>query len=210
MLSESHIEVSKPRRFTARAICVLNCHGLLALIPVVVLVPLAIFVSVKTGSFAAFLLIVLLTAFLPIFFFPLILGNAYVTRLVESNSAAAGGNGFVVQMTLSPRMHSGFRALVEDADDIGRLSITDSELIYEGDAVKLRLPLDSAMRVESRNIGWRGMWICSPRTCVVTSKLPGVTAVEFCERSSLTVPNSRKVARALKQELLAKIEQASK
>ena len=209
MATEPQIETSTPRQFAARAIFVLNCHGLLALIPVVVLVPFAVLVSLKTGSFPAFLSIVLLTAFLPVFFFPLILGNSYVTKLVESISPSKNSKGFVVQMTLSPRKYSGVRALVEDADDIGRLSVTNDQVLYDGDAVKLRLPVSSIKSVESRNIGWRGMWVCSPRIRVTVAGLPGVTQVEFCDRSSLTIPDSRRKSLALKAELLAGINKPS-
>ena len=126
MSSEPQLEVSRPKRFTACAILVMNCHALLALIPVLVLAPLGIFVFLKTGSFPALALILALTAFLLIYFFPLILGNAFVAKLVNSSSPKGEADGFVVQMTLSPRIQSGVRALADDADDVGRLSISNS------------------------------------------------------------------------------------
>ena len=72
----------------------------------------------------------LLTALIPLlvvaataYFLPFGLGNTHVTRLVRSlNPAAAqGGEGFIVQLTLSPRLRSGLRALLEDADKRHRL-----------------------------------------------------------------------------------------
>jgi hypothetical protein len=209
MSSEPHIEVSRPKQFTASAILAMNCHALLALIPVLILAPAGIFVFVKTGSFPALAVILALTAFLPVYFFPLILGNAYVKRLVNSIAPTKDGKGFVVQVTMSPRIHKGVRALADDADDVGRLSITDSELVFDGDAVKLRLPLGWDTRVETRNVGWRGMWICGPRIWVVTPGPSGTIAAQFCDRSSLTVPASRKNSSVLKRELLAGIRKAT-
>lgn len=199
------IEVAQPKLFTAGAVAAVNAYGALLALP--------FFISILVVSVIKF---GLLTALIPLlvvaataYFLPFGLGNTYITRLVRSlNPAAAqGGEGFIVQLTLTPRLRSGFRAVLEDADDIGYLSFSENELLYQGDSVKLSVPLDRIELVRPQNIGLRGLFVYGRRIKVVVSGLPQVESVEFAERSSWLLPTSRAITRRLHQRLSTKVPQ---
>ena len=83
------------------------------------------------------------------FFLPFGLGNTHVARLVRSLNPGASRDedGFIVQLTVSPRLRSGLRALLEDADDIGYLTFAANELRFQGDSVKLSAPWEDIQLV---------------------------------------------------------------
>jgi hypothetical protein len=199
------IEIAQPRLFTARAVAAVNAYGVLLAVPFLISV---LVVSVTRFG--------LLTALIPLlafaataFFLPFGLGNAHVSRLVQSLNpgAAQGGEGFIVQLTLSPRLRSGLRALLEDADDIGYLSFSGKELLFQGDSVKFCVPLDRIALVRPLNIGLRGLFVYGRRIKVVVSGLPQVESVEFAERSSWLLPTSRAITRRLHERLATKVSQ---
>ena len=199
------IEVAQPKLFTAGAVVAVNAYGALLALP--------FFASVLVVSVTKF---GLLTALIPLlvvaataYFLPFGLGNTHITRLVQSlNPAAArGGEGFVVQLTLSPRLRSGLRALLEDADDIGYLTFSGNELLFQGDSIKLSVPLDCIELVRPRNIGLRGLFVYGRRIKVVVSGLPQVESVEFAERSSWLLPTSRAITRRLYQRFSTRVPQ---
>jgi hypothetical protein len=199
------IEVAQPRLFTAGAVAAVNAYGALLVAPFLISV---LVVSVtKFGLLTA--LIPLLVVAATAYFLPFGLGNTHIIRLVQSlNPAVAkGGEGFIVQLTLSPRLRSGLRALLEDADDIGYLTFSENELLFQGDSVKLSVPLDRIELVRPRNIGLRGLFVYGRRIKVVVSGLPQVESVEFAERSSWLLPTSRAITRRLHQRLSTRIPQ---
>jgi hypothetical protein len=199
------IEVAQPRLFTAGAVAAVNAYGALLVAPFLISV---LVVSVtKFGLLTA--LIPLLVVAATAYFLPFGLGNTHIIRLVQAlNPAVAkGGEGFIVQLTLSPRLRSGLRALLEDADDIGYLTFSENELLFQGDSVKLSVPLDRIELVRPRNIGLRGLFVYGRRIKVVVSGLPQVESVEFAERSSWLLPTSRAITRRLHQRLSTRIPQ---
>ena len=111
------IEIAQPKLFTAGAVAVVSAYGLLLAAP--------LFISILVISLIKFGILTVLIPFLVVaataYFLPYGLGNTHVTRLVRSLNPAAGNSedGFIVQLTLSPRLRSGLRAIVDDADDIG-------------------------------------------------------------------------------------------
>jgi len=139
------------------------------------------------------------------FLLPFALGNSRVVKLVGSLNANKGEDSFVVQLTCWPRIRLGFRALLEDADDIGCLTITDSELVFHGDSVKLSIPFDHIEQVRPQNVGFRGLFVYGPRITLVVSGLPEVKSVEFAERSSRLLPTSRKTTRKFHERLASKV-----
>src|SRR5207249_6556483 len=104
------IEISQPRVFTAGAVAVVCAYGVFLCIPV--------FISVLVMSLRKFGLLSLLYPFLTLaattYFLPFGFGNTYVTRLVRALHPAASRkqDDFIVQLTLSPRLRSGVRALL--------------------------------------------------------------------------------------------------
>jgi hypothetical protein len=199
------IEIAQPRLFTAGAVLAVSAYGLLLAVP--------FFVAILAVSLIKFgiltLLIPLLVVAATAYFLPFGLGNAHVARLVRSLNPAAGKSedGFIVQLTLAPRIRSGLRAILDDADDIGCLSFTDSELLFQGDSVKLSVPFDQIEQVLPQNIGLRGLFVYGRRIRVVASGLPRITAFEFAERSSWLLPDSRRITRKLAERLSTKVRQ---
>jgi len=152
----------------------------------------------------------LLTLLLPligiaatIFFLPLGFGNAYAARLAGTMEGHASGQerSYVVQLTLCPRIRHGWRAWLEDADDLGCLSFAPSALLYQGDAVKLTVPFSQIERVQTRNVGWRGLFVYGRRIVVSVRGLPQATAFEFADRSSWLLPTSWRITRQLSARL---------
>ena len=195
------IEITRPRLFTTGAVAVVNAYGLLMITPIFSSI---IVVSVIKLS-ALTVLIPLLALVATAFFLPFGLGNPYITRLVRSLSPGAGRNsdGFIVQLTLSPRLRSGLRSLLEDADDIGYLTLSGKELCFQGDSVKLSAPWEDIQVLRPQNIGWRGLFVYGRRIKLVVSGWPEVEAFEIAERSSWLLPASRAITRKLYKQLSA-------
>jgi hypothetical protein len=197
------IKINPPRRLTGGALAILSAYGLALMVPVLVAI---LFVSTLSLGAITLLLplavIALVTLFLPFGF-----GNLYVTRLVRAVhlEAATARNGFVVQLTLTPRLRQGWRALLEDADDLGWLSITDSALEFYGDSIRLSLPFEHIRQLRAVSIGWRGLFLYGPPTKLAVSGLPNIAELQIAERSSCLLPASRATARELYRRLSANL-----
>jgi hypothetical protein len=195
------LEVTSPQVFTPGAIFVIAGFGVLLAMPVMVSF-LAVTV-IKLGIFTA--LLPISTLAVTAFFLPLGLGNPMVRKLVRSVNPEVkeAKDGFIVQMTLCPRIRSGLRALIEDADDLGYLSFTEAELIFQGDSVRLRIPWQQITEVRPQNIGWRGRYLYGSRIRIAVAGIPNVEAVMLSERSSLLLPTSKRVTRRLHERICA-------
>jgi len=197
--SAPKIEISQPRLFASGAVATVNAYGIVLLTP--------IFASILAVSLMKFGVLTVLIPTLMVaataFFLPFGLGNTYVTRLVQSlpSTAGNGPDGFIVQLTLSPRLRTGIRAVLEDADDIGLLSFNGTELVYQGDSVKLTVPLDCIKAVTPENIGLRGLFVYGRRIKVLVAGLSETESLEFAERSSWVLPTSRALTRKLHERL---------
>ena len=189
------IEIAEPKLFTMPAVVATNAYGLLLIAP--------LFLSILLVSLIKFGLLTVLIPFLVVaataYFLPFGLGNAHIARLVRSLAPAAKQDpeGFIVQLTFWPRLRSGFRAILEDADDIGYLSFNETELRFQGDSVKLSVPLDRITRVYPHNVGLRGRFVYGRRIMVVVSGSPDLESFEVAERTSWLLPNSRAITKRL-------------
>jgi hypothetical protein len=201
-------EITRPKLFTAGAVAAVNAYGVLMITPIFSAI---IAVSVIKLSVLTVLLPLLALA-TTAFFLPFGLGNTYVARLVRSLNPRAGSSGedFIVQLTVSPRLRSGLRALLEDADDIGYLTFRGNELCFQGDSVKLSVPWGDIELVRSRNIGWRGLFVYGRRIKLAVSGWPEVESFEFAERSSWLLPASRTITRELYERLSARVSPKTK
>ncbi len=199
-MKAAQFEITSPRHFTVGAILVASVYGLVLVVPV-----LAAVLAMSVQRFSLFsLALVFVAVGITSFFLPFGFGNAYVTRLVGSlGSGEVKPEGFIVQLTFSPRIRSGFRATLEDADDVGYLEVTNTELIFHGDSIQLSLPCDQLRDVRRRNIGLRGLYVYGQRIVIAVSGLPGVDSLEFAERSSLLLPASRRITRRLHERIAA-------
>lgn len=202
--SAATMETTEPKVFTLGAAVMVNAYGLLLVAPL-----FAAMVVVSLMKFSALTVLVPLavvagTAYL----LPFGGGNTYVRRLVHSLVGAAegkGAEGFVVQLTLSPRLRSGVRAVLEDADDIGRLTLEEDGARFAGDAVKVFVPYDRIEDVRAENSGLRGGFVYGRRIRVVACGLPQTGWLEFMERGSLLLPESRRITRELHAGLLSRV-----
>jgi hypothetical protein len=197
------IEVNRPGLFDAKAVTIINGYGVLLATPVVVAILLVSLMRFSVLTVLLPLLAVAVTAY----FLPFGFGNRHVLRLVRSFAPTTGGkaDGFVVQLTVFPRLRTGLRGLLEDADDIGYLRVTGNELVYQGDSVRLNLPLELIEKVEQRNIGLRVPFIHGWRMRLSVTGLRGIEFIEFAERSSCLLPTSRAVTRELYAQLTAAV-----
>jgi hypothetical protein len=195
----AHIEIGKPRLFTLGAMLIVSAYGVLLAIPF--LASLMVVSVLKLGVLT--ILIPVLAVAWAAIFLPFGLGNSYVSHLVRSLNPAAGKNaaGFVVQLSLSPRIRSGLCAILEDADDVGYLSFNGSGFMFQGDSVKLSVPYECIQEVLPHNIGIRGLFVYGRRIGVVVRGLPNVSSLEFAERSSWLLPASRRITKRLYQHL---------
>jgi hypothetical protein len=204
--SARNLQVTSPQVFTSGAIFVIAGCGVLLAAPVMLSI-LAV-TTIKLGILT--LLLPLVTLGVTAYFLPFGLGNSVVRRLVRSLSPGAEEitDGFIVQMTLAPRIRSGLRALIEDADDLGYLRFTDSELIFQGDSVKFRIPWNQITEVRPQNIGWRGRFVYGSRIWISVSGISNFQAVAFSERSSLLLPTSKRITKSLRERIYAGRERA--
>lgn len=135
-------------------------------------------------------------------------GNPYLARLVRRRVGlgAEGPERFIVQATFTPRVRGGFRAVFEDADDLGVLSFSSTALHFDGDSVQVLLPLRQIDNVITRNVGMRGLFLYGQRVVVSFQGSAEFSSVEFAERASVFLPGSRRVTRQIWQALGQKLQ----
>lgn len=202
------IEIAQPRLFTLGTVLTVSAYGLLLMAP--------LFMAILVVSLIKFgiqtVLIPFVVAAGTAYFLPFGLGNTHITRLVRSLSAAAGKGeeGFIVQLALSPRIRSGLRAILEDADDIGYLTFERDGLRFAGDSVKLFIPYECVGAIRPQNIGLRGAFVYGRRIKVLVSDLLKTESLEFAERGSCFLPSSRRTARELYAQLAARVGEGAR
>ena len=191
VMETAQLEIAPPKRFTLGAILIVHAWNLLLVLPVFASLVIVSLMKLGVSTVLLPMMAVVLTAW----FLPLGQGNPYLARLVNSwgAEAAPGKPAFIVQLTLSPRLRSGFRALVEDADDVGLLSFTDSGLMFQGDSISLLLPLAQIRQISPHNIGIRGLFVGGSRIGLTVSGLDQFEHLEIAERSSWWLYSSRKI-----------------
>jgi hypothetical protein len=193
------IEIGQPRLFKLGTVLIVSAYGVLLALPFVAALLLVSVLQLGVLT----ILIPVLAVVLATVFLPVGLGNPYVSRLVRAMDPAAGkpDGGFIVQLTLSPRVRSGLCSVLEDADDIGYLSFDGSGFVFQGDSVKLSVPYDCITEVRPQNIGLRGLFVYGRRIGVAVTGLPHVESLEFAERSSWLLLTSRRITKRLHEHL---------
>ena len=203
--NSARITMTPPRTLTLRAVLVISAYGLVLFIPVLLAMMVVSIVPLGTGT----LLIPLVAIGLATFFLPVGFGNPYVARLIRSleHGSVTEPGGFMVQLTLTPRTRSGLCALLEDADDVGWLRLTDSGLLFQGDSIQLAVPYDEIRHLKTENLGWRGLFVYGSPSTFAVPGLKEATCFKFAERSSWLLPSSRRNAARLYRGLADKIEE---
>ena len=201
--NSAQIEITEPKLFTAGAVLTVSAYGFVLVTPI--FASMLVVSLIKFGLLTVLIpsLVVMATAY----FLPFGQGATHLARLVRSlhPGAGQGEDGFIVQLTLSPRLRKGLRAILEDADDIGYLSFSGTELRYEGDSVKLTVPFDRITAVAPQDIGLRGLFVYGRRIRVTIAGVPEAESLDFAERSALVLPTSRAISRRLCERLAATI-----
>lgn len=172
-------------------------YGLFLVLPVLLA---AMWLSVS-GTYLYALLLPFAALAVTCVFLPFGLGNACITRLVRKHVAlpSAAAEMFIVQITATPRIREGLRAVVEDADDVGWLVISGGQLRFVGDAIDLTVSREAVVALRPENIGLRTLFVYGPRLALELRGLDEIKSVEFAERSSLLLPESRKAARRIRE-----------
>jgi hypothetical protein len=201
--TELKIQVSAPRRLTFGAVLAISAYGMLLVIPVLLSVVFVSFLRLSTLTFIVPLLAVLLS----IYFLPLGFGNPYVKKLVRSlqPEPSPGHTSFIAQITFNPRIRTGLRALLEDADDVGWLTLTDSELLFRGDSVVLSLPFVRVDAITSEGIGYRGLFVYGRSTVISVPDSPDFHSFKLAERASWVLSDARRNAKKLHDALAARL-----
>jgi hypothetical protein len=190
--SAPELEVKSPTIFSPLAVLTTCIWGLVLVIPVIISMMVVSVLHLGTLTF----LIPLATIGLATFFLPLGFGNPYVARLARPLQPPADQYQaiYLVQLTRKPRNRSGLLAVLEDADDIGFLSFSDSILAFHGDSVRLKVAYDRIENLKLQNAGWRALFAYGPKTVFSIAGQPDAGTFAFAERASWHLPGSRKNA----------------
>lgn len=199
----ANIQVQSARLFNGRAVLIVSAFGLLLVIPV--LFSMLVVSSMQFGIWTA--LVPLGTICVATLFLPFGFGNTYVARLARSLKPADWNESdcFVVQVTVIPRLRSGFRAVLEDADDIGNLRLGASELAFQGDSIHFSIPYAQLKDLRQQTIGLRGLFVY-PRLALSVSGLGETAELRIAERAAKLLPTSRSITRKLYDHLAAQIQ----
>jgi len=199
--TDVRVEITRPKVYGTPAVLAVHTYGFLLVIPVLASIAGLSLLPAGFGPLLLPLAAVIVTAC----FLPLGLGNPHISRLVRSFCAEAqrGDRGYIVQATFTPRIRSGLRAVLEDADDIGFLCFTDSALVFHGDSVRLSIPFQQLGEVRPQNVGLRGLFVYGLRIEVPVKGIPQLAAIQFAERSSLLLTGSRRTTRRLRDQFIA-------
>jgi len=202
----ARFQVKNPSRFTVGVILASTVYGLILLGPVLVAV-----VAMTAFRFGILTFMVPLAAVaVATFFLPLGFGNPYICKLAQTlrRGPSTEPDQYVVQLTREPRIQTGIRAILEDADDIGVLSLTDAGLDFNGDSVDLSVPFKALRDLHQRNAGGRALFLYGPHTAFTVTGLPEAGLIRLAERSSWLLPTSHRNANLMFRRLQEKLEAA--
>lgn len=195
------MEVLPPQLLNAAAVFAVSIYGVLLMVPLVLALLFVSVVQLGVWTWLVPLLtVVFATALLPFGF-----GNPYIARLVRKLGPPPGppDRSFIVQLTAQPRVRSGLRGVIEDADDVGWLSVTETGLVFQGDSLRLTVPFELLANVRARTIGLRGLFLY-PCMELRVGGLGETQTLRFAERSTVWLPACRTVSRRMTRLLSEK------
>lgn len=199
--SAARFQVQSPARFTLGAIITSSLYGLILFLPVLIAI-----LAVTAFPFGVVTFLVPLAAIVvATFFLPLGFGNPYICRLVRPLRLGPEiPDQFVVQLTRQPRIHTGLRALLDDADDVGIVSYSANALEFYGDSVRLSVPFSDMRDLQQRNGGGRALFVYGRHIVFRVEGLPEAGLIRLAERSSCLLPTSRRNADRMYHQLRGK------
>lgn len=201
------IEIGEPRRFGLWSVAVIYAYGFLLAVPVLICVAGMTLIPANAWSLAL--------PFVGLAFSALILpvgqGNFYITRLVQSWAGPANRSAhrYVVQLTLSPRVHGGLRGMLETADDVGLLTVGTERLEFHGDCIRLTAGYDQVEWIRPESIGWRGLFVYGQPVAFRLSTPRAEYRCQVAERSSWWLPGSHSVMRSMRKALRERLDAAA-
>jgi hypothetical protein len=152
--------------------------------------------------------ICLMASFIIFYCFPLLLNVNYYIKFIAGRILSPAPEGaHICQISMTPKLCSGLRAVLEDADDIGYLTISGDSVEFKGDCVDFSIPKAEISGVRSCNIGWRGYWIAGKRIKLTISEHDKFKEIEISERHSWTIPDSRSIADEIHARISALLKQ---
>ena len=202
----SDIQIDAPSHFGSAERVIINLFGILGLpmgfsLLFTPLVLLALPASDRTPAvFLSLASVFVIGGLLPLFFFPVLIGNPYVARIVSKYPAAprAREGAFLVQAIMNPRLVTGWDAVVEDADDFGWLESDAGEFRFIGDHLKLAVSYENVANVRFQNIGWRGLWLIGNRIRFdFTTPVHQFDGVELAAREGINLITAKIASRKL-------------
>lgn len=94
----------------------------------------------ESFCFAVFLFLLFSIWGIIFYYLPLLVRGYNFTNLILRRRWTKNPDQWIVQFTTYPRVNTGCRGFLDDADDIGTLQIEDSGLRFQGDHTSLFLP----------------------------------------------------------------------
>lgn len=179
-MSEPFIEIGEPRKFNRRFKLWSEAWPSLLLTVFVYFV-----ISIATDIYAEDILIplvhkgvsrstrlLLLVAFgvvvfglflsILVFFIPTLARNPLIASWSQQQREELEAEGyacFVVDFILQPPVIGGFEKVVDEADDVGLLSLHPTHLQFDGDSIHAILPWSLFGEIDARRTNWRGAWV---------------------------------------------------
>ncbi len=203
------LEIRQPVKFGMKEAVIVNLLsfvpsfvlGILIAMGIVVPAMCLLLLLTKTTTLTIFILsmmfsaICLMIGFIMFYFFPLLLLVNYYIKFIAGRIVSPVPVGaYVCQISMTPKICSGIRAFLEDADDIGYLSVSTGSVEFRGDSVDFSLTKAEIINVRSYNVGWRGYWIAGRRIKIAISGHEKIKEIEISERHSWTIPGSQSLA----------------
>lgn len=189
------MEVQEPRLLSGAAVVLANGFGLLLILPALLAL---LAVSVLPFGWITFVLPLCVFGAATMLL-PFGAGNPLILKLARHIPLPSTScPKFLVQLTFTPRLRSGPRALLEDADDIGWLVFEDGAMQFYGDSVRLSVPFESVQEARPGSIGLRGMFLYPALNVRVSSNGPAMRFT-IAERSSWQLSGARRIAREMQR-----------
>jgi hypothetical protein len=218
------IEYSSPKCFKMDEVIILNVLGnIVGLVPIMIIgmggaVSMGLVSMLNTAKRGMLLFPMLLGSLLlgiaamglVLYFIPSLgNGNWLIKRILRTalNQPDEISACFIFQLSTKPRRYTGMRGLLEDADDIGYLCLTDKALVYKGDSINMLVPYKSIRSIRYLSCGWRVLWLCGEKIEITFPVNNSLTTIVLGERASRSVTESKRIIKKTCESLSAKVKE---
>jgi hypothetical protein len=204
-----YVQTGPPRRFTAAYKTILLARGLVAVLIIIVALPLLAFSGREELGFLL-LSATLGLMMLLILFMPWIDGTRAYRRWFRRELREGRETGratFLTEINLEPPLVGGWEKRVDNADDVGVLTVEPDALRYEGDAVRFRIARTNVIGLMSGTTFHKGWGFYGRTYCLqLRYAVDGRYRISFLAREGASVLSARRRGRALGCELQEFVE----